>query len=84
MSYYAQSDRIETLQEAISYSRTNEGFLTTGECMLCHKEIANQYRTMDGSIAAPAYTVPAHIEAKVRRAAKEVEITGFVRPMYYH
>lgn len=77
-------DRIEELQEAVSYSRTNEGYLSVFECMLCHQEIAQQYRALEGEQSRVQYRVPPEVGKKVSAASLQVKKTGFIRPMYYH
>lgn len=59
------SIRIDKLRTAIAYSRYKEKYMTVGEGIMCHQEIASWYAVLDSRTETPRYEVPEVINKKV-------------------
>lgn len=74
-------ERIGYLREAIAYSRNfNKGMsLLQGTC--CHKEIASLFQLMnEPNMDFPSYSIPEHLEEKVRQIHEKITITHWKNP----
>lgn len=59
------SIRIDHLRTAIAYSRFVQKYMTIGEGIMCHQEIASWYSVLDQRTEEPRYIITPAIEKKV-------------------
>ena len=85
MDYQQIYNRIEYLRLAIAYSRWHgEKIMNIEQGIVCNQEVANWFGVICGRLEHPEFTIPDHLEFKVTRIHKMIQIENWTKPRNYH